>query len=149
MQLQHRYDALLASKERAAERYQADYKKWKRFKEFMCEEDDDFAAVDGQSSIDRKVRQMAAFLRKRKRFRELAMNYSPTRSATASPSSSKDTKPQDYPLPHPITHPMFSGDVPPVMQRHTTDILIHRIQRTENNLLAVKIARRQLWPRRK
>ena len=34
--LQCRYDALLASKERAASRYKADYKKWRTFKLWLC-----------------------------------------------------------------------------------------------------------------
>ncbi|KAG2149266.1 DNA repair protein endonuclease SAE2/CtIP C-terminus-domain-containing protein [Suillus clintonianus] len=38
--LQHRYDALLATKERAATRYKADYKKWRSFKHWLCESSD-------------------------------------------------------------------------------------------------------------
>jgi hypothetical protein len=38
--LQHRYDALLATKERAAERYKTDYKKWRTIKQWLCESSD-------------------------------------------------------------------------------------------------------------
>ncbi|KAG2158011.1 DNA repair protein endonuclease SAE2/CtIP C-terminus-domain-containing protein [Suillus bovinus] len=38
--LQHRYDALLAAKERAAERYKTDYKKWRIVKQWLCESSD-------------------------------------------------------------------------------------------------------------
>ncbi|KAG1749165.1 DNA repair protein endonuclease SAE2/CtIP C-terminus-domain-containing protein [Suillus paluster] len=38
--LQRRYDALLATKERAAARYKADYKKWRAFKHWLCESSD-------------------------------------------------------------------------------------------------------------
>ncbi|KAG1754158.1 DNA repair protein endonuclease SAE2/CtIP C-terminus-domain-containing protein [Suillus lakei] len=38
--LQHRYDALLATKERAAARYKTDYKKWRVIKHWLCESSD-------------------------------------------------------------------------------------------------------------
>ncbi|KAG2348610.1 hypothetical protein BDR05DRAFT_862466, partial [Suillus weaverae] len=38
--LQHRYDALLATKERAAERYKTDYKKWRTIKQWLCQSSD-------------------------------------------------------------------------------------------------------------
>jgi hypothetical protein len=44
--LQRRYDALLASKERAASRYKADYKKWRAFKLWLCK----------SSSCDKEIR---------------------------------------------------------------------------------------------
>ncbi|KAG2366761.1 hypothetical protein BDR07DRAFT_1248695, partial [Suillus spraguei] len=37
LHLQRRYDALLATKERAAERYKTDYKKWRTIKQWLCE----------------------------------------------------------------------------------------------------------------
>jgi hypothetical protein len=36
LHLQRRYDTLLASKERAASRYKADYQKWRAFKLWLC-----------------------------------------------------------------------------------------------------------------
>jgi hypothetical protein len=87
-QLQRRYDALLVSKHRAAERYRADYKKWRRFKDFMCQEDDESASTGSQQPIERKLHQMASAWKKRKRFKELAVNHSHAHSPAAATSSS-------------------------------------------------------------
>lgn len=56
--LQRRYDALLASKERAASRYKADYKKWRDFKlwlskNFNCDKEIHFMLKDTDSGVDR------------------------------------------------------------------------------------------------
>lgn len=56
--LQHRYDALLAAKERAAARYKADYKKWRDFKlwlskNFNCDKEIQFMLKDTDCAVDR------------------------------------------------------------------------------------------------
>lgn len=72
--LQHRYDALLAAKERAAERYKADYKKW------LCESSDCRKEVhpllDGNYDIYRR----ASRIDKRYKFEEIGADLSARRS---------------------------------------------------------------------
>lgn len=75
--LQHRYDALLAAKERAAERYKTDYKKWRTVKQWLCESSDCGKEVHPllkDSNYD--VYRRASSIDKRRKFEEIGPDLS-------------------------------------------------------------------------
>ncbi|KAG1832807.1 DNA repair protein endonuclease SAE2/CtIP C-terminus-domain-containing protein [Suillus variegatus] len=75
--LQHRYDALLAVKERAAERYKTDYKKWRTVKQWLCESSDCGKEVHPllkDSNYD--VYRRASSIDKRRKFEEIGPDLS-------------------------------------------------------------------------
>ncbi|KAG0706430.1 DNA repair protein endonuclease SAE2/CtIP C-terminus-domain-containing protein [Suillus ampliporus] len=75
--LQRRYDALLATKERAAARYRADYKKWRAFKHWLCESSDGGKEVHHllkDSNYDTYRR--ASGINKRRKFDEIGPDLS-------------------------------------------------------------------------
>ncbi|EIN07620.1 hypothetical protein PUNSTDRAFT_114129 [Punctularia strigosozonata HHB-11173 SS5] len=94
-QLQQRYDALLATKERAAERYRNDYKKWRRFKEYLFQEDREVAQEVQENPAGRKMIQMASILRKRKRFTDLGLDTILDQSEAALSTSNADEEALD------------------------------------------------------
>ncbi|KAG1837709.1 DNA repair protein endonuclease SAE2/CtIP C-terminus-domain-containing protein [Suillus subalutaceus] len=74
--LQHRYDALLATKERAAERYKVDYKKWRTIKQWLCDSSDGKEMhpllKDSNYDVYRKV----SSIDKRRKFEEIGPDLS-------------------------------------------------------------------------
>lgn len=75
--LQERYDTLKAIKERAAERYKADYKKWRDFSKWIFAENDQHRKhrnEQGISKEEKKRRDLASIMRKRQKMVELGPN---------------------------------------------------------------------------
>lgn len=75
--LQERYDTLKAVKERAAERYKADYKKWRDFSKWIFAENDQHRKHRNERGIskeEKKRRDLASIMRKRQKMIELGPN---------------------------------------------------------------------------
>jgi hypothetical protein len=67
-QLQDRYDSLKTFKERATERYKADFKKWREFSKWLFAEDDEHHKrrnEPGISKEEKKRRDTESIMRKR------------------------------------------------------------------------------------
>jgi len=72
--INERYDALRANKERAAERYKADFKKWREFNKWLFAEDDEHRKRRTEAGIlkeERKRRDLASVMRKRQKMIEI------------------------------------------------------------------------------
>jgi hypothetical protein len=74
--LQHRYDALLATKERAAERYKADYKKWRTIKQWLCESSDSKEIHPLLKDSNYDVYRRVSSIDKRRKFEEIGPDLS-------------------------------------------------------------------------
>ncbi len=72
--INERYDALKAVKERAAERYKADFKKWREFSKWLFAEDDEHRKRRNEAGIskeEKKRRDLASVMRKRQKMIEI------------------------------------------------------------------------------
>ncbi|KAG2752280.1 hypothetical protein P692DRAFT_20816965 [Suillus brevipes Sb2] len=74
--LQHRYDALLATKERAAERYKTDYKKWRTIKQWLCESSDCSKMHPLLKDSNYDVYRRVSGIDKRRKFEEIGPDLS-------------------------------------------------------------------------
>jgi len=73
-QLNERYDSLKDTKERSAERYKADYKKWRDFRDWLFAADDEHHKHRNEKGIskeERKKRDVTAVMRKRRKIVEI------------------------------------------------------------------------------
>lgn len=72
--INERYDALKAVKERAAERYKADFKKWREFSKWLFAENEVHRKRRNEVGIskeEKKRRDLASIMRKREKMIEL------------------------------------------------------------------------------
>ncbi|RDB16596.1 hypothetical protein Hypma_002805 [Hypsizygus marmoreus] len=76
-QLQARYDSLADVKERAAARYKLDYAKWRKFKDWMFTEEEEHAKDRNETGIsdeDRRKKDIASLMRKKKMMMEIGLD---------------------------------------------------------------------------
>ena len=72
--LNEQYDALKDVKERAAERYKVDFKKWRAFKDWLFAEDTKHRRYRNESGItpeEKRERDMASIMRKKQKMLEI------------------------------------------------------------------------------
>ena len=72
--LNEKYDALKDVKERAAERYKIDFKKWRAFNDWLFTEDTEhhkYRNEDGITLEEKKRRDMASIMRKKQKMIEI------------------------------------------------------------------------------
>jgi hypothetical protein len=77
-QLKARYDSLSEVKERAAERYKTDYHKWRKFKNWIFTDEEEYAkGKNGQelSVVEKKRRRNKGIIKKKKLIMELGPDY--------------------------------------------------------------------------